>query len=305
MRWYAIPLVFVIMGMAATSVEAQKQDETRAREHFIAAQAHEEQGAYEAAALEYLQAYEYFPSPEFFFNAGRAYELHGDPARAVEYYERYIALEPNGRAVDSARAAIVKLKPQVEAEQRLAEEPGVHASTSETRTHDTTEAPVAEPDQARDGADEQSEPVGETVPNLEGGETDSPESRTAGNAMAVRAPRDEGSRSVRIAGMVAAGVGLVATAVGVKYAMDASRLSDEIENVQDQWTDQNLAKFDEGERARTMSITLTGIGIAALLAGGGLYFWGRGDGSADAPERTSLLPVISPNGTGFVVTRRF
>ena len=104
-RWQvALPWLILAATMAAPAA-AQTQDQARARKHFVLAQAHEKNGDYAEAAVQYVEAYKYFPSPEFFYNAGRAYELGGDAAKAVEHYERYIALDPNGRAVANARVS--------------------------------------------------------------------------------------------------------------------------------------------------------------------------------------------------------
>lgn len=294
MRWQVALPWLILVAMMAAPAAAQTQDQARARKHFVLAQAHEKNGDYAEAAVQYVEAYKYFPSPEFFYNAGRAYELGGDAAKAVEHYERYIALDPNGRAVANARLSIEKLKPQIV------------APPPEPRAPDTAPAPPeTKPDTEAEPAGQTKEPAQEPtdVPSATGSTGVSEGSGASVTAVSVGAT--EGSGTLRIAGLSVAGVGLVAAAVGVKFALDASRLSDEIEGVDDQWTREDFAKFDEGERARTLSIAFTGIGVAALVAGGSLYLWGRSASTTEERRQTSMVPLISPDSAGFVVTRRF
>ncbi|ACY13588.1 hypothetical protein [Haliangium ochraceum] len=305
MRLRAAFLVLCFLALNSSPILAQAQDKELARKHFVLAQAHEQNGDYAQAAVEYLEAYEYFASPEFFYNAGRAYELGGEAAKAVEHYERYMALDPNGRAVSAAQAAIAKLKPQIQAQEPPPSE----------RAAGTIQKPSPEAEQKAGG-----EP-GENTPDVEAGVESATASGNetgseAGGGLPTRSESglevtpagresSEGSRPLRITGLAVAGAGLLATAVGVKFALDASRLSNELESVDDKWTRDDLAKFDEGERARTLSLTFTGIGVAALVAGGSLYLWGRSAATAEERAQTAMQPLISADTIGFAVSRRF
>lgn len=293
-RWHvALPCLILAVTLAAPAT-AQTQDQARARKHFVLAQAHEKNGDYAEAAAQYVDAYKYFASPEFFYNAGRAYELGGDAAKAVEHYERYISLDPNGRAVATARASIEKLKPQIVVPPPRPSEPEPAPAASETKP-DTGAKP-----------DEQTKEPDQELKNESSEAGGSGASEGAGTAVTASGPAAaEGSGTLRIAGLSTAGVGLVAIAVGVKFALDASSLSGQIEGVDDQWTREDLAKFDEGERARTLSIAFTGIGVAALVAGGSLYLWSRSGSGNEERSQTSMSPLITPDSAGFVVTGRF
>lgn len=291
-RWRVALPWLILVAMVTAPAAAQTQDQAQARKHFVLAQAHEKNGDFTKAAAEYVEAYKYFASPEFFYNAGRAYELGGDAARAVEHYERYVALDPDGRAAATARAAIARLKPQLP-EQPASTRPEVSA------------AKPSEPDATERPAEERPEPKQESeVSPSTAGDTGGSGSELGDSAVTATSPvANKGSGSLRITGLSLAGVGLVAAAVGIKFASDASRLSGEIEGVSDQWTKQDLAKFDEGERARTLSIAFMGIGVAALVAGGSLYLWGRS--ASEELQQTSMTPLLSPGSAGFVVTHRF
>jgi tetratricopeptide (TPR) repeat protein len=295
-------LLAVMIWLVAAPVGAQDNTKEQARKHFIAAQALEEAGNYEAAAAEYLNAYKYFPEPEFFYNAGRAYELHGDYQRAVTNYQKYIVSAPDGRAADVARSAVSRLKPKLEAS---------HKAQAENDTTDEGE----ESEQALTDDQEKETPEG-TTPEGNG----SPGGVTSGESTSGQELVDEGvsisvtddeqatrrsGRPLKFSGLAAAGVGLLTTAVGIKYAMDVGRLSNEIAGTRDQWTSEDLVKFDKGERASTRSFIFTGVGMAALVAGGALYYLGMRQDEGGTKERIGWAPSVSSRTVGVVVLRRF
>lgn len=292
-RWHVALSWLMLVALVAAPAAAQTQDQARARKHFVLAQAHEKNGDYAEAAAEYIEAYRHFSSPEFFYNAGRAYELGGDAAKAVEHYERYLALDPGGRAAANARASIEKLKPLIVV-QPPPRQP--EPAAPEAAEPGATEKPAGEA-----GETPEAGPDASAAP----GPDDTAASGSGEAAVAAGPAPEQGSGTLRIAGLSLAGAGLLATVVGVKFAMDASSLSDEIEGVDGQWTRDDLAKFDEGERARTMSLVFTGVGVAAIVAGGSLYLWGRSSGTTEERRQTSMTPLLTPGSAGFVVTGRF
>jgi tetratricopeptide (TPR) repeat protein len=96
----------------ADSLDADKGRE-QARAHFKAGAAQFEAEHYEEAIKEYLTAYEILPLPDILFNLGQAYRLKGDFTRSLEYYTRYLAIEPNGRVSDIAREHVAMLSRQL------------------------------------------------------------------------------------------------------------------------------------------------------------------------------------------------
>ncbi len=132
-------------GLArAQKPEPDQADIAAAKKHFTAARAHQNAGRFEEAAKEYLAAYELFPDAEFLFNVGEVYRLEGDKQRAVEYFEKYLKLDPNGRGSADARASVEALKKEIAAEEAASVEAShatgsAGASTEETgSTADST-----------------------------------------------------------------------------------------------------------------------------------------------------------------------
>jgi tetratricopeptide (TPR) repeat protein len=82
-------------------------------------------------------------------------------------------------------------------------------------------------------------------------------------------------RGLRVAGLVTAGVGLVALGAALHYGIEARKASDAISDNEEAWSRSLLDRYDEGESAETKMFVLSGAGAAALLTGGVLYYLGR------------------------------
>lgn len=96
--------------------DAEKRQ--RAGEHVEKGDRFKEAGEYEKAALEYEKAYELVPHPLLFFNLAQVYRLGGDDEKALDYYQRYLDAEPDGRAAPQAREQVEKLRAQIEARKK-------------------------------------------------------------------------------------------------------------------------------------------------------------------------------------------
>jgi tetratricopeptide (TPR) repeat protein len=105
-----LALALATGGTAAAQPDDGPARRKRAGEHVRRGDDYKAKGEYERAIVEYLAAYELVPHPELFFNLGQVYRLSGQPQRAIEYYERYLAVEPDGRAADQARAFVEQLE---------------------------------------------------------------------------------------------------------------------------------------------------------------------------------------------------
>lgn len=85
-------LLLVLLG-AVASAPAFAQGGNRERAVVLATEANElfEEGEFERAAVLLEQAYALFPTPSLLYNIARAYEEAGDPVRAIDAYQRYLA----------------------------------------------------------------------------------------------------------------------------------------------------------------------------------------------------------------------
>lgn len=89
-----------------------REAENRAYEHYERGQRLYEQGDYQAAIDEFVQAYCHRPSASVLKDIGQAYERLVDYERAVAYLERYILESPDGdddkRRVQAARVQVLR-----------------------------------------------------------------------------------------------------------------------------------------------------------------------------------------------------
>lgn len=271
-------LVALVTAVPAAPVQAQRRsDEQRsrstqkaARKHYERGRAYHERREYEQALREYERAYDLEPTPALLFNIAQVYLLSGNPEKALEHYHRYVVLEPEGEVSDLARQRIA----EIERELGQAAPEGL-------------EAPEG-PDEA--AADEQ-------AAASQAGATESKDERP---------PEESGSpgRGLRVAGLVTAGLGLVGVSLGVKFGHDASHAQDEIEGqpAGAPWTFDDL--YAEGEAAsRNMWISY-GVGAAAVITGGVLYYLGRNAGRAEE-RQWAIAPVWGTSGSGLVLVGGF
>jgi PEGA domain len=65
---------------------------------------------YDRAIALYMRAFTLDPHPLLLFNVGQAFRLADCPERAVPFYERYLALDPDGAESATARAILAEIK---------------------------------------------------------------------------------------------------------------------------------------------------------------------------------------------------
>ncbi len=301
-----------VLVSSARAVSAQERQPTaaemdQARNYFKRAEASKDLKEYDDAVAEYLKAYALYPEPEFFFNIGEVYRLKGDPVLAIEYFNKYLAAAPRGRVAAAARQSIRELGPAaVERRKAAAEESERKAAAAEADRKAAADADrkVAAEESERKAAAEADRKAGEEA------ERKAAEEVTRAKAPA---PRDGGGRPGRtlaLAGLGSAAAGVLMVAVGVKFGLDASSLSDDVSNVGDdpgdQWSADNLDKISQGESADSKMMLFTGIGAAAIVAGGAMYFVGKRKGSRGArADKLTVVPATTSSWTGIALMGRF
>ena len=88
------------------------------------------------------------------------------------------------------------------------------------------------------------------------------------------------ARALKVAGLISAGVGLVTLGAALHYGIEAKKASDAISENDEAWSGSLLDRYDEGQSAETRMFVLSGVGAAALAAGGVLYYLGWRAGHA-------------------------
>ena len=264
--------LLVLLSLLAIATPAAAQDKPKippaqlkkAKEAFDRATAHYQAGRYDDAIKAYEEAYAAAPLPAFHFNFGQAYRLKGDKRKAVEHYKKYLELEPGGEGAVEAQSQMAILGREIDAEDAAVRE----KAAAEERARAVEEARRQE--RARAEAELAARPPVDSVDKKGGG-------------------------TLKLAGLITGGAGVALVGVGVVFGLKASSLSSDLANLEE-W-DSSLV--DEGEAANRNMMIFTGLGAAAVITGGVLYYLGvRADKNA---ERLTVAPVVAPQLTGVVV----
>jgi tetratricopeptide (TPR) repeat protein len=273
---FSVLIAFGVSSLAAPAAHAQgkgeKEQMKAAQKHFKRATAHRELEEYGKAAEEYLAAYDLFPDPEFFFLAGEVYQLDGEKRLALEHFKKYVADDPDGRAVGEAKKFIKLLEKDIEREDA------------------DKQPPPADDDDDDDGDDDDDD---------DGFDDDDDDDGAAGGGSSP-------GKGKKIGGLVMLGLGGVALGLGGYFGSQAASISDEISDISGTWTEDDTARFEEGEAAERTMFIMYGIGAAAVVAGGVLYYLGATAKASDAERGdVSFAPAVTGTSVGFAASGWF
>ncbi|HTJ41765.1 MAG TPA: hypothetical protein VL463_06695 [Kofleriaceae bacterium] len=281
MTRFVLALAILLCAPAALAQTPAKKPPSQkqldqARAHFKAAEAAKAKKDFQTAAVEYLAAYELFEDPEFFFDTAEVYKLAGDEPNALTYYEKYLELDPTGRGAAAAKAAADELRRSIAAKQDAARKAADEAAAK--KAADDAAAKKAADDAAALKKQQDEQQVVAPVPS----------------------PSSPG-KGLRVAGLATGAVGVVSLGVGIAFGAKASSISDELSKADT--FDQ--ARYQEGKDANRNMYVFTGVGAAALVAGGVLYYLGShatADGEAPA---VTFAPMIDSQQITFTAAGRF
>lgn len=266
----AAALVILVMAPFARAQADEGDKKAAAQVRFKQGRAFYEAGAYEEAIEQYRAGFEETQWPGFLFNIGLAYERSGDKRAALTAYKRYLELDPTGEASNEAAEYIARLQNEIEKEEAVARE----------KRERERAAVEAQRERERE--------------------------RAAAAARQRAEKRARHKRRLRLAGLLTAAAGLVSLGVGVKFGVDAKHASDEISAHEDgPWTESLITRYEAGERAERNMFIFTGVAAGALVTGGLLYLFGRGDGGVRKDDRMSLRATAGRNSATLLLTRRF
>src|SRR6266545_3828396 len=107
--------LFVACFVAAVAwpPAARADDAKKGRAHAKAAKAYFEAGDYSRAAQESQVAYDLDHLPSRLYNQAVCHENTGDRRRALELYQRYLQIEPNGQAAQVSAEAVASIERQL------------------------------------------------------------------------------------------------------------------------------------------------------------------------------------------------
>lgn len=222
-------------------------------------------GHFPEAIEEFERAYELRSEPIFLYNIAQSHRQNDNPQRAIFFYRRYLEAAPNAKNRPEIEKRIKDIEALLAAQQ---------TSTPATISPATQPAPAAP---------QPAPTVAAPVP-------------AQGASMTRRATPESQGRGLRIAGIVTASVGVAAIASGIVFGVHASSLHDDAySGTYDYNKDQSSKSYE------TLEWVSFGIGGAALITGGVLYYLGA------TARNTSLAiaPLLAPGTSGAVVLGRF
>ena len=275
MRQFVFVLVLSLVCGRALADSSDEKARASAREHYSKGTSYFDLGRYDDAVAEYSLAYEAKNEPTLLYNIGQAHRLANHPALALRFYKMYLTRlpdAPNRAEVDAKIAALDRI---VEQQKAMQTAPPQHPEPP------TTTAPTAPPQVT----------------------TAAPVAATPAPSSTDAAPNPHAGRSKRIAGVVIAAAGLAIIGGGIVSGVLAKNASDKISTENANHLPYDESTYNAGKTDQIIEGVLLGVGGAALVTGGVLYFVGRHE--AKQASVATVAPLLSPTSAGVVVRGSF
>ncbi|MEJ7602968.1 MAG: hypothetical protein WKG01_34085 [Kofleriaceae bacterium] len=273
-------LAFVMASVVAVApLSAQPRPPTEDQKTRVAdlankATAKSDKGDYDEAAALYLEAYKVYPLAPMLSNAAAQYQKAKKPVEALRYFCLYLEKDPAGIVASHATAQAKVL--QTELGNKQVDDKNPCASKRADPV-----APITAPAPATASAG----PPGD-IPR--------PATRPASNG-----------RTLRTAGLVTGGVGLVGIGAGVLFGVKARSISNQISdhNPAEPWPDDIKQMEQDGEAFETKQVIFLIAGGVVTIAGTAMYLIGRS--KRDESNRVTVTPVATPDSIGVSLTGGF
>jgi tetratricopeptide (TPR) repeat protein len=271
-RWF-----FVVMVVMARVAIADPTERAKAAAHFKQGQEFFKVADYDRAITEYEAAYALSNEPLLIFNIGLCHDRAKRPDKALEAFQRYLAVAPTGDVADEAREDVARLTPIVDQLRRAAEQ--AREADAARRAQAAHDAEVAA--QARQAAAERDR------------------KRHEADARAQRFV--DRARLETITAIASGAVAVIAGGVAIKYQLDASSAATDITNHQGAWTDATLARDADGKSAQSTARLFTTVSAVTAVTAGVLYVLARRDHHA----ASSIRLEVQPSGAAISLAHAF
>jgi tetratricopeptide (TPR) repeat protein len=305
------PIAHAQPSQPKSTTQPTQQVLDEARKHFQSAEAAKARGEYQIAAVEYLAAYKVFDEPAFLYDTAEVYRLAGDEKNALAYYTKYLELAPSGQGAPAARVAADRLRRSIASKEEAAKSKAyaeakrkADAEDAEAKRKADAEAKRAADAEARRAADDEAKRAADAEARRKANNKVASATGTV-ESVAVRSTRTDGAagggRGMRIAGLATGGVGALGLGIGVVFGLKARSLSNEASS----WMTYDRKRDDQGRAYQRDMFVFTGIGAAALVGGGILYYLGHRAEQSTALGTLSFLPSIGPSEIAFTAAGHF
>lgn len=319
-RYFSLLLLLALGAPVAQGSPARPSARvlTAAKAHFKQGRAFQEAGVYADAIREYEKAYALTPLGALLYNIAQCHRLGGDKHKAIAAYARYLAAAPDGPLADEARSHVASLKMKIQVEEAEAAKRRAEADADaarrrtkeleDARGHAATEAlrrlKEEQARQAEEGLRRQREAAQARRQRVAAeAQYRRKMAATQGQGLALRAT----GITAQVVGSVI--MALAAVPIATLWMRDMGRLKTwDNGNDGPRWATR-LDRAVEGQRlGRDLAIVCFTSGGALLVTGIVLEVLGKRQRrrAEQAIERpVTLLPLVSPEGTGVLVQGRF
>jgi tetratricopeptide (TPR) repeat protein len=260
-------VVLVMLALCGSAI-ADKRGEARA--HFAKGKSLQEQHKYDEAIAEYQAAYALTPLPPLLFNIAQSQRLKGDKAAALDFYDKYLAADPEGPLAEEAREHVstIKLQILVEQAEMARQQAAEEAAVAKKRAEEAEAAQKRAMDEERERqkrVKQEEERVRQVAVEAERAAA---EKRAADERARQKRIEQAGHAGFgpRVAGAVLIPLGIV-IAGGLSWipVADATDRNHNLENQTNQWNGQNEINAQKRDSAAVIGLLATG---GALLVGG-------------------------------------
>lgn len=260
-------LVISCLVVSAFVSPAFADDKAKAKALYQEGLNHYNLAEWQDAIKSWKESYKLSKKPLLLFNIGQAYRLSGDCKQAMNFYDTYQREEPNPKNAAELEEALALCAKQPD--KPLVDTKPVDKPLDKPVTPITT-TPPTKPDvvvaQAQQLPPEQ--PI-DTSPTTTGG-------------------------GLRKIGYVVGGAGVVVTAAGIYFALDASSKASDLDGYMGEWGQEQIDLEASGKSSATMGKVFTGLGVAAVVAGGVMYVIG-------GPKSVETGVAIAPTRGGAAI----
>jgi tetratricopeptide (TPR) repeat protein len=260
--------VLSVAGGISRPTHAEPRGKQSAEAHYRKGMKAYTLGHFPEAIEEFEKAYDLRSEPIFLYNIAQSHRQNNSPQRAIFFYRRYIEAQPDAKNRADIEQRIKDLQSQLDAQsENVTAPPLAPPPPAPLPLVQPMPPTVAEP-----------EPVTQVQPD---------------------AAQSKG-RGLRIAGVTIGVVGVASAVTGVFLGLHANSLYQQATTSGKPY---DASKDQSSKTFRTLEWVSFGVGGAAILTGGLLYYLGAS--AKSATSAVAVMPLIAPGAGGAAVFGRF
>lgn len=273
----------IALALLAVSIPARADNVADAKEHYIKGTKAFELGAYDEAIAEYSAAYRIKDDPALLYNLAQSHRLANHPADAARFYRLFLMKVPNASNRPEVEAKIAELQKLVEQQKKTQNMPP-----------DSVKAPNATPPPTA------AEPV-RTTPSTETAPTVVPTPATVSPDFV--SARQRSARTMKIAGISTAAVGVALVVGGIVTGVLAQQAGDKLTSINNNMQTFDYSQQQAGKTEQLLEGVFLGVGGAAVVAGAVVF--GLGHREQRRAQKLTIAPSVGRGGISATVEGRF